>query len=419
MVRLAFVVALVTLAGCKTDTGCDGPTAKEGCPNDGSIGATCKMSSDCKGMNLLACDTGLHACVQCFGDDNLACVGTTPICASDRCVACAQHSDCKASNACLPDGSCASDTQVAYVDSGGTDNPNCTKMAPCTKVMAALTTRRPYIKLHGTTDEGATININAQNVTLLADPAAALTRSANGAVLQITGASTVEIDDLLITGAKGPTNPAVSVPAGNNVTLSLKRVTISGNDGVGISHQGGSLTISRSTISDNQGGGISTGVTSITFDITNSFIYRNGDSGTSLVGGVSLTPLTGSASRFEFNTVVDNQVKDSTLLTGGVLCDQAGFTAPNNIIARNSVGGDPTKSNANTVGACMYPTSATVTAVTGLNFKASENKPYDYHIQSGSSAIGKATTPSSITIDFDNQPRPPNTSDQGADEYKP
>lgn len=67
----------------------------------------------------------------------------------------------------------------------------------------------------------------------------------------------------------------------------------------------------------------------------------------------------------------------------------------------------------------MYPTSTIDQAVTALKFRIPDRSPYDYHIQPGSSAIGKATTPSSVTVDFDNQPRPANASDQGADQYTP
>jgi hypothetical protein len=287
--------------------------------------------------------------------------------------------------------------------------------------MKALGTKQPYIKLHGITDEAVTIN--DQNVTLLADPGATLTRSSNGSILQIMGTSMVEIGDLQIGGAKGAGNPGIAIPPGsNNVKLLLRRATISGNEGAGISCQGGSLTVSRSTISSNQGGGISTGGMPITFDITNTFIYRNGNPTNATVGGASLAQLVGSGispSRFEFNTVIDNQIKDSATLSGGVFCDQAGFTGSNNIIARNFVNGDSSKTTANTSGLCTYLTSTTGQSLTALKFRSPDNNPYDYHILPGSSAIGGATTPSLINIDFDNDPRPQNASDQGADQYKP
>lgn len=411
-------------------------------PVDSPASNACVMNNDCKDPSFPACDTGVHLCVQCFGSNAVRCGGKTPICnASDQCSACAQHSDCTTSNVCLGDGSCASDTQVAYVDASATDNSSCSKAMPCQKLMTALARGRSYVKLHGSFDEAVTIN--SQNVTLLAAPGTTLTRSMDGAILQIVGTSVVEIDDLQIIGAgTAMNNPGISIPGGSNVILALKRTKISGtrdngitcagghinieagtiadNQGAGIACSGTTLAITRSTISGNQGGGISiTGVNAV-LDITNNFIHHNG-SGGSTIGGASLLPSVGGTtpSRFEFNTIVDNQIKDSSLLSGGVFCDQAGFAAPNNLIARNSVGGDGDQANANTVGACTYPTSTVAPAVTGLNFKASESSPYDYHIQAGSSVIGKATIPSTVTVDFDNQPRTPNASDPGADQYKP
>jgi hypothetical protein len=442
MVRLILVVvAMAAFAGCKTDTGCDGAMAKEGCPVDAAV--RCQMNSQCTNVSSPVCDTTMNSgtCVACTISNPGACGGKTPICsATDQCAACAQHSDCTASNVCLGDGSCALETQVAYVDASATDNTTCSKAMPCQKLMTALGKGRSYIKLRGSFDEAVTIN--NQNVTLLAEPGTMLTRSTTGAMVQIMGTSVVEIDDLQIIGGTGMNNPGISIPGGSNVTLTLKRAKISGTKDNGITSAGGSITIeagtisdnqgagiacssttlavSRSTISGNQGGGISLSGLNAVVDITNNFIHHNGSAGAS-VGGASLLPLLGGTtpSRFEFNTVVDNQIKDSMLLSGGVICDQTGFAAPNNLFVRNSVGGSTTKSNANTAGACTYPASTTAQTVTGLNFKASESSPYDYHILAGSSVIGKATTPSTVTVDFDNQPRPANAGDQGADQYKP
>ncbi|TMQ06364.1 MAG: right-handed parallel beta-helix repeat-containing protein [Deltaproteobacteria bacterium] len=372
-------------------------------------------------MAFPVCDTANKTCVQCLEGMTMACGGTTPVCKNSKCTACTQHADCTRSNACLSDGSCvADDMQVAYVDSiTGTDNMTCFKSAPCTRITKALATKRPYVKLKGDFDEAVTIN--DQNVTLLADPGATLARNQTGPILQITATGTntamVEIDDLQITGTSGRDNTGISVPVNGNVTLSLKRAKISGNQVVGINFSGGSLTISKSEIYSNQGGGVSIGA-SMTFDITNSFIYRNGSSN-AMVGGVALPLLAGSTSRFEFNTVVDNQIQNSTTLSGGVTCDKAGFTAPNNIIARNLVNNDPNKMTSNTLGLCAYPTSTVSPTVTALKFSSPDTALYNYHITAGSSAINQATTPSTITVDFDNDPRPKSASDQGADQYKP
>ena len=59
---------------------------------------------------------------------------------------------------------------TGYVDTApaGSDNADCTMQKPCIKLSAALATNKPFIKLHGVTDEAT--SINNQNVTLIADP---------------------------------------------------------------------------------------------------------------------------------------------------------------------------------------------------------------------------------------------------------
>ena len=437
MSRLALVVVALVAVDCKTSNpqSCALP-ANHGSPDcvDAGGGARCTTRAECAGTpGQPICDLAMNRCVQCLVRDD--CGGTTPLCTNQVCTGCAVHADCD-SSACLPDGSCVPAAQVAYVDPAGSDNPDCTVATPCTRVMKALATQRPYLKFHGTTDEAVSIS---QNVTLLADPGAKLTRTSDGTVLQIGGNSTVEIDDLEITGSSGDNTTGIATSGG--VQLVLERATVSGHQGNGIScnakaltlhaskvinnqnigvfSMSGAVTISASTIASNQGGGIfATGANS-SFDIVNTYIYRNGDSNAS-VGGAALSPIIGSSNRFEFNTVVDNQIKQSSITSAGVQCDIVGFSAPNNLIARNAVNGSTTQPNANTIGLCDYPTSTVSPSVTDLKFAAAEGEPYNYHLTAGSSAIDQAKTPSTITVDADGNPRPQGpASDQGADELPP
>src|SRR5262249_38279261 len=161
-----------------------------------------------------ACNTTKHLCVKCFGDMTTLCDGITPVCMDDQCTGCTKHADCRESNACLADGSCAASTDIAYVDPAGLDNSECTKMSPCKKVANALMKRLPYVKLKGSIDEA--VNIDNQNVTLLADQSVTLTRNQNGSIIQIMGTSTVEIDDLQIIGSN-MNNTGISVSPSSNV----------------------------------------------------------------------------------------------------------------------------------------------------------------------------------------------------------
>jgi hypothetical protein len=337
----------------------------------------------------------------------------------------------------LPDGGCGTDANVAYVDPTGTGT-TCTKVAPCKKVDDAFKTSRPFVKFSGVTDEA--VVVENKNVTFLADPGAKLTRTSVGILVEVRGTSKVEIYDLEISGALGATGIGISLPAGNAASLAVHRATISGNGGGGISATGGTLTVGQSTVSGNQGGGISaTGgtltvgqstvsgnqgggifVSNGTFDITNNFIYRNGNSTGTTVGGVVLAVSTIGTSRLDFNTIVDNEISASTTSSGGLVCDIVGFNASNNLIARNFVNRLSTAVNANTIGQCMHLTSKIVSDLGELKFIAPDVPPYNYHLSAGSTAIDAATTLSTIAVDAEGDVRPQGAQkDVGADEFKP
>ncbi|MBA2541150.1 MAG: right-handed parallel beta-helix repeat-containing protein [Deltaproteobacteria bacterium] len=416
MIRI--IVAFALVAGCKETNPlfCEGHPDDPRCTTDGSIVA-CTSNADCFAPTPVCDAPGTMMCVECTSDQTDACTGTSPVCGDDlACRGCAAHVECPASDACLPDGACANEADVAYVDptGGGTA---CTLASPCSEVSAALATTRAVLKLTGITNEQVTLD--NRNVTILADPGAKLTDTSNGILLKIDGTSQVSIYDLEISGASGLGIPGISLQLGNASDVLLTRVKVDANQGGGISSSGGTLTVTQSTLSGNQGGGISVSA-GATFTITNNFVFRNGDQDTGTFGGINLGVASAGLSRLEFNTIVDNRASSGATRAGGVICDIVGFSAANNLVARNSVGGNSSAANAQTLGVCSYPTSTIQSDVAGLSFASPDTNPFDYHVMVGSSVIEQATTVSNIVIDVDGDSRPQGAaSDIGADEFAP
>jgi hypothetical protein len=416
-------IALALACGCSKDNANYCPNApQQNCSEMHDAGPDvplgCQTQAECVSTSTPVCDLGTHQCVQCNADHLTTCPAASPVCdvANEACRACQSHAECGSPGACLLDGTCGTDTNVAWVASIGSDNGTCTHDAPCATITHALAQARTYIKVSGTgtiTDQ-PTI---ATTVTILADSGAKLMPSAFGAVMAVHGTGTVTIHDLTITGGGQATGDGIYVPAGESPMLVLDHVTLSGNTGRGLDQQGGTLTAARCTVTANTAGGIDLTVTS--FDIANTFIVRNGSSTTTGIGGAKLAATSGSSSRFAFNTIVDNSIPTTSLQAGGVTCDIVGFTGPNNLFARNFVNNSATAANSNYIGACTYPTSVNATAITGLNFLSADNIPYDYHLGAGSTAIDQAVTAMSIDDDVDGDHRPQGAAkDQGADEYK-
>ncbi len=386
-----------------------GPDAPKGCTS----------AAECAGTADPVCDLTKHQCVQCNSPDYNVCRGTaTPVCdvANETCRACAAHSECGSPGACLPDGSCGSDANVAWVMPGGSDTGTCTQAAPCATIGHALTQGRAFVKLAaGSYSEQPTIQ---QNVTILADSGAKLIGTVVGPMVTIKGSNMVAIHDVEIAQGPGTTGDGILVGPADAPAVTLDHVTLNTNNGHGLDVLGGTLTMSACTVINNTLGGIYLGVGVATFDITNTFVVRNGTS-SSPNGGVVLAAMQGAASRFAFNTVVDNSIQQTTISSAGVVCDIANFMAPNNILARNYVNGNASASNANHLGGCMYPSSVDQGSVTGLNFVAPDTGPYDYHLNTGSIAIDQATTAMAVDVDVDGDHRPQGAAkDQGADEYK-
>ncbi|MBK7536761.1 MAG: right-handed parallel beta-helix repeat-containing protein [Myxococcales bacterium] len=238
-------------------------------------------------------------CVQCTpgpSGDAGACTGTTPVCDTAKtCRGCTADSEC-ASNLCAPNGSCAAASDIAYV--GGTVDANtmCTEAAPCSKLVTALGTNKPFIRVTGTTTHNADTVIDGKTVTIVGGANAKVTRtggSTGGNVIRIDGASTVVLRGLEVSGGDGD---GIEVAGGNVTVISSK---LQNNKGLGLNVAGGAVTVTGTVISGNEAGGILV-ADNQKLVITNSFIVKNTNN-----SGLRISK-PGAGSKIEFNTIVDN-----------------------------------------------------------------------------------------------------------------
>lgn len=407
------LVCLVFLVGCTKRN----PNYCENEPDhlcrDGG-GMACTSSVDCTGADKV-CKLPEQTCVQCTTAEASACTGTTPICTNDRCAPCTKHADCAESNACMPDGSCAVSSEVLYVKTGATNNSSCSKASPCGDVQAALavTPPKPTIKVEGVITASA-IQIDNRDVILLGQDATL--RNTGSEILTVSGTSKVRLYDLTLTGAAG--NIGASSLSGHTGELELQRCTVTGNAvGIQLAGNTSTLILGRSTVSYNTQGGVVLLGSANRFDITNNFIFRNGNKNNAPYGGLGIEAVSTMMSRLEFNTIVDNDAAGGSTRSGGVKCDIMNFAAPNNIVARNSVGNSTIAANAQTFGLCGFTGSLVQNDVAGLAFVKPDVLDYNYRIMPGSIAIDKATTGAAIMIDVDGESRPNGMArDVGADE---
>ncbi len=413
------VLAIVLACACSKSNPnyCAGAPQNNCTLGDGGPDAPkgCTSAAECAGTADPVCDLTKHQCVQCNSPDYNVCMGTaTPVCdlTNETCRACAAHAECGSPGACLPDGSCGGDANVAWVMSGASDTGTCKQSDPCGTIGHALMQNRPYIKLAaGNYSEQPTIQ---QNVTILADAGAKLLGVVVGPMVTVKGTSTVSIHDLEITQGPGTTGIGVYVASIDAPVLTLDHVIIDTNTAAGLNIGGGNLTVSRSVISGNLGGGAI--ISGATFDIRNTLFVANG-SATSTTGGLTLAPA--QTSIFSFNTVADNVSSSGTSTSRGINCTIA-MNMTSNIVTNNAASsncaldyslfdtGTPTLHNKVGSPAFVNTMTSDPTAVTY------------YRITNASAAIDSADPASSLKIDIDDHPRPQGTTfDIGASEYMP
>ncbi|HEU0029524.1 MAG TPA: right-handed parallel beta-helix repeat-containing protein [Kofleriaceae bacterium] len=398
---------------------------------DGRCQEACTADSECPGFGQSPaqqyCEAG--SCVQCRSDAD--CDATTPVCSGGACRGCEAHDEC-ATGACHADGTCAVEAEIAHVSLTGSATADCTLASPCSTIERTfqLTPARHYVLIEpGTYTRASTLDVNGIHHLIGHGGKPIITRSTQGPIVtSASGGVDVTFENLEISGAKGPAtgdltsgwgvrcnptsgapilrfydtaisaNSYIGVDMRNGCSIEAVRSSISNNGNIGLSVTDGSATLESCSVVQNAFLGVHLDIGA--FDITNSIIARNGNTGLDL-----FTTTTGT--RVEHNTIADNAGT-------GFNCSLQGITGtfPNNIIARNTT--QLTGLN------CTYPSSIIVdTDVAPIKFVSPNTAPFDYHIAAGSIAVDVAN-PSAIDHDIDGDARPQGAGrDVGADELTP
>lgn len=402
------------------------PDDRENCPGrDASIGGSCTTRDDCEAPTP-ACDTTISTCVECLTSSDCT-AATAPLCRpTHTCGGCEFHSDCP-SLACMPDGSCAAESDVAYVEApNGAGGGVCTRTNPCGRVSQGVASLKKVIKLTGKNDENVTIKDRATLLTLLGDSTAQLV-AAGGAVLDLQGTTRLTVVGVTIGADTATSTAGVVFALTSSGQVELRRVRVQNHNSGGVRILDGGLRMFDSTVYGNLGGGVSISPTALVYTLRNNFIVNNGKPNgasppPSQFGGVLLEADVGGT--FEFNTVAINSSSGSR--RPGVHCEGPSNRAGNNIVVSNfeATSGmtDGTQVNNNGT-ACPFGNTVKLGDGTPLMFLSPAGDPPNFHLTAETPTnVRDAAGDCSATVptDIDGQGRPFNSAcDLGADEYRP
>lgn len=431
--RLAFCsLALLLALFVFTSPGCDTGPARE-CDErfECGPGLVCDLGSNqCVTPNQSACTA---AGVSCEGDTPLCYAETATcvacleqgahdecpgnrICEQRTCVACTEDRACIGNTAstetiCLSNGGCADEDEVAYVATDGTDNTACTFASPCTSLTKALATTKKYLRVYGNFTLTGPLTIDRTVIIYGAsDASTTITRSTAGPIFAISGTGTVELNGLALTGATGANGDGIAISGTPKV--SLYRVDLLNNAGVGVRNGEASLTVTSSLIVGNTGGGIASGSGAVRLE--NNFFVDNG-APTANGGAINLGS-NAAANVIRYNTFANNVGSPRAVSCGGTAvrlssnifagpapqvsnCTTAYslFSAQPGALGSNDLVGDP----------LFGPTTFTSRSRDTMNY---------YRIQPGSPAIGKGEDVDN-NQDFYGDSRLPPPRDIGAAEF--
>ncbi len=308
-----------------TPDAADGPDGGDGGDGDGGTDADasdaadgsslCTNSVQCIGHDAgSVCEREAGACVECLPGSG-TCAGTKPVCAGTTCVPCTKDSECNTSTMiCMPDGHCAADGEVIFVEfkSAGCPGENGTAAMPfCTiaKAVMQLDAIKNVIVVRGAADDKLSLNTAGTSATIVGKPSASSAEASipagAGTAVTVT-AGDIRIRDLTVKGATVAGSKGIVV-SGSSTKLTLSNVKVATPTGLGVqADMGAQLTMDGCRIENNSGGGIL--IDGAAFDIRNTIVASNGPAtfGIATWGGVLVNNPSASLKKLELLTVQNN-----------------------------------------------------------------------------------------------------------------
>lgn len=267
-------------------------------------------------------------CAACLQADH--CDATAPVCdpAARTCSACKAHDDCAAYSGVCDGGSCALESDVIYVrQMDGLDANDCSKGTPCKTINRALMLvagSKQFIRILDSANYSENITVDGVTVFIIGNDGTRITGGIdNQPAITVDAGSSLTLNTLTVRSV-GINAHGIQCGAGDS-RVQLERVTVSGNQGIGVNLSGGcEAIVDRSLISGNLDGGIK--ISEAAFTITNNYIMDNGD-GTSAFGGIQISNgLMADPQVLAFNTILNNSAS-GTADTRGVDCAFPGASA--------------------------------------------------------------------------------------------
>lgn len=392
---LPLCVGQLCVATCTADMDCDGIAGKPHCASDGACVA-CTDDTQCTSANEPVCDATTSACRACAADTD---------CASGVCLA--------------ANGTCANADDVQFVARSGIDTGTCPKLNPCATIPYALgqgsgADRVIHIS-GGTYEVTSQITLDTFSGTFAGGDTVVSSGGSGSSGFYVTDGvvtfSSMTLDSITVSGGKATLYAVdlTGVGMANGGTLVADHSTIDGNFGVEQSANGSVLSSTVHGIVQCRDG---------VMDIERT-LFDNADL-VSLLGATAtiinnvfvttatVTPILGfndsSNADVEFNTIVN--LSGTAAAAAPFNCEAAAVIVRNNVFAW-----DATVASDCAITYSLFDGSAAMSAGSGnivgnaSTFFADEGNK-DFHLGSASPAIGAGDPASTVTTDYDGNPRP-------------